>query len=180
MAVYNACVQHALGDASEPYEADDVTDLYPARMRLLDAVFKQGDTLAKVVHAACKRRATNAVKKDTVTVRTKAGGTIEMHVPQTYKQVLDAPDSTEWIAVEMEAMKGSILCMPGNSLIADGDQPSDAEVDDMTTTRVIKVDKQTGELEKRKARHSVDEARKVRKSKRARDELEPAYLLFGP
>ena len=116
---HNAGIIHMFGDDADEFLTEvHGNNLGKASKSLYQAVMK--GALPKPV--ATSEGTVTATKKkaaDTTWFRVVEGGELVEHKnPRSTKDIMHAPDSTEWLIEESNAIHHSILAFPGNEVVA--------------------------------------------------------------
>ena len=164
---HNTGVIHMFGDDADEYltEAHGGSlgaaskALYAAVMR--DELPKQESISVGCVAAVKRKRSSTSVWFRLV----EGGELVEYKTPKTAKDVWNAPDTTEWLIEEHNAIHQSILAFPTNDIVAIEDIIAAGEkIEHLASDRRYKINQDTGMLERRKVRHAFDEARAKRRA----------------
>ena len=156
VATFNATV-FQMGNLN--VECHSIDDLERARVDLEGkerALWWRGDSLEANAVEACK------AEKNQVWIKNADGTTSVQRVPSSARQVLAAPDAERWIAADQTALD-SLLLNPGNVLVPMcKPRQLGLPIGPCVTTRKLKLDAETGGLDKYspyKSRHAFDNAR---------------------
>ena len=157
--VFNALATHLLGTVGDDYECRADEELEACRLRLRRAMYA-GEIMTE---AACVTAATVMAGKkvEKVTFKTKSGDSVTYEVPKGGKRAVErAPDAIEWKQSDRHAFYESIMRLPGNEMMPEEELIAMGyELIEMVTSRRYKTNEVDGTLDKRKSRHSLDEAR---------------------
>ena len=174
--VWDASLHSAFGEQAEGLTVAACGSLTRARIqayKLASAESPATQEPAGLVHAVVS--AVTGHGPD-VEIESENGEARVMRVPRTDEQLLSAPDSTEWLIAERSAFFDSILPMPGNMLVSEGDVPAGVKIAHLVTVRRYKT--QDKQLLKRKVRHSYDNKRVLRTASPEEREAMEQYAAY--
>ena len=158
--IFNALVTLTAGLAGDEYECGEHDELEACRLRLrrdmTDGVIRPSETMSVCVANVMAGKA-----GEKTSFKTASGDTVTYVVPRGGKTALaKVPDFLEWQQADQDAFFKSIMCLPGNEMIPEEELRAMGYVlVDMVTARRYKINEADGTLDKRKSRHSLDEAR---------------------
>ena len=179
-AAWDMCVEQLLGDAGDKYTVNAAGTLGAAMRDLYVDMQKGPDDAANVmvVHAMSTVAKVSG-SKTVVRFRAHKGAELgEYTTPANERDVRNAPDCAEWMRAAHDAFWVSIVNLPNNRIVpAQPAYDAGLDVGDLTTVYKYKVEDEV--LDKRKVRHSVDEARQMRKTRDpAKRDAIKSYLAF--
>ena len=171
---WHSLCYHFLGDAASAYDLDKfggsierAADKMYRSARDTKAASKMRAAWVAVLSTGTVLAASKPTPDNVVEVTADSGQKVTLTTPTTLKRLMAAPDYIEWMAEEADAFFNTIMKLPGMELIAMEDANKMARemrliIAGFVTVRKYKI--VDGKISRRKVRHSVDEATKVRRA----------------
>ena len=173
---FDVMLNMAFGSVGDGYASAEHENVTQAMTRLYqDARDPDSDEAHKLI-AAMETRADHDDAQHLAVMATKPTPTTEVEIqgekcmltpPKTVKQLLAAPDSAEWMVEEKAAFHDAIMRLPDNSIIPEAEAKKlsaefDVPISHFVTVRGYKMSAMR--KLRRKVRHSVDQARGMRRA----------------
>ena len=161
LRTFNCLIDTHYGDSAAPFECASVAGLQSSMLAMRNAIIDGQGRLAKNAHAV----AMAAKAAQPTAVKTPSGDTVMMTAPRGGCKALDAaPDGLQWYEMDHVAFYDSILGLRGNFLAPEAEiEAMGVELIPAVVHRRYKTHADTGELDKRKSRTSLDESQQYRR-----------------
>ena len=158
---FNGLIDMHYGDSAAAFECVSMSDLQSSMLAMRNAIIQGDGRLSKNAHAM----AMAAKAAQPTAIKTPSGDTIMMVAPRGGCKALDgAPDGPLWYESDHQAFYESILGLKGNFLAAEEDVLAmGVELIPAVVHRRYKTHADTGALDKRKSRTSLDESQQYRR-----------------
>tara|TARA_B110000027_G_scaffold130760_1_gene154029 strand:+ start:156 stop:2876 length:2721 start_codon:yes stop_codon:yes gene_type:complete len=158
---FNALIDTHYGGSAAVFECSSMRDLQSSMLAMREAIIQGEGRLGRNAHAMVMAAKTT----QPTAVKTPSGDTIMMTAPRGGCRALDAaPDGQQWYGADHEAFFGSILGLMGNYLAPEEEvEAMGVELIPAVVHRRYKTHADTGQLDKRKSRTSLDESQQYRR-----------------